>query len=159
MLLLNYLGLVLKAQGQRLILLSEWMGEDALLKRIERCQNPEPPKVRTTLFKGFGSIPNTAGTDNPYLILNEGVAELSLSTSIEDVLWNYPYYRSFSESDLSLLSKTEPTIAHLKTLAEDAIHDADLWIENLKLGHSQAVKTAEVPWLIFRSIVLHWKDH
>ncbi len=132
--LFEFLTLLLQATGQILQDLATLFGENVLVQLLE--DNPKHPgeaKMRFQLDpQWFDPAPETTLNKNDgsaYLVIEEAVKKIGLSSILEFHLWSYPFYRILIESSIDLRSEIKngnPIIG--KLLIQEALEQSEKWI-------------------------------
>jgi hypothetical protein len=151
---------ILRAHAQTLHRLAAFFGEAELLEILETLgESTEDSELSFKIKEEWLTTPAGPETPFAYLELEGAVHDMHLSSVLEFHLWAYPFYRAIIESSVNLKSKIpdQPGSRVLETLVEEAIVQAQTWIEKLPIPHVLANQTrsiAQVPWVRFRTTVL-----
>ena len=158
--LFEFLIEILQAQASTLQTLSSFLGEEKIKNILNKTnESISSDKNAHTQIAHFIQ-PATAMpvTSKPYSSLKTAVESFHLSNELEFHLWSYPHYRAFIESSLDLNSMIQtPWDSTALALTEEAIAQANTWLQSLPLSSQEHAKIKEpvsLHWLRFRSIIL-----
>jgi hypothetical protein len=156
----EFLTHILRAHAQALQRLAAFLGEAELLELLETAgESSVELRSKFEIKKEWLSATPATDSTPPYLELEGAVQEMHLSSFLEFHVWAYPFYRQIIESSLELKAKIPKAHATevLELLTEEAIQQAQTWIEQLPVREdlAQQVKSiAQLPWIRFRTTIL-----
>lgn len=165
----EFLTAVLEAQALTLDRLAALLGQDVVLKVLERAGEraedlpPErwdrpPPEW----FEPVATGPFAPDEGEAYAELASAVAALRVPEVLEFHLWAYPHYRAWIEgAEPSLQARIDHRFGPKRDsglqLVELALRGHALWVAELALAEpfqTQIARAAEIPWLRFRTQTL-----
>lgn len=169
---MQFFRLIIETQithAEVLRVLSRSLGEGALLNAIDKNRDDKSrdqtdfaidPKINIEeleidTFSAEGQNHNSDLT--PFEELELAINKMDLSQDLENYLWTYPFYRYFIESTVELTANISPINGQLHQLADEAMRQAELWVQSLPLpseDRMEATQRSRSIWLKFRSRVL-----
>lgn len=153
--LVDYLIALLIAHAEVLTLLQEELGSRVELRALLETSHPKPPSPKDL---GPESAPEVPSEESPYEELQTVISSLKLEPELEHYLWQYPHYRAFAESPLTLSHLLVPRHSTRgEVFVTEAIHYAKEWLEELSLSPEKLARIqnlSEPIWARFRTTVL-----
>ena len=151
---------LLKAQGEALVRMAAFFGEEELLELLE---NRDENRDRETFAKALldeltasaTSFRETAQNASFYASLQSTVSEIRLSEPLEFHLWAFPAYREIIEAGIPLALPLQR--APLQDLADQALKYGSIWLDTLHIPPGvfpQARAGVEPVWVRFRAQLL-----